>query len=81
MNVVSFTFDTPLSKPIHNTEAAPPIPAPSQTTDGDEYICGCPEPMSIYPATGTPSNNPGRDQDRSRQDERQAASPFARYVS
>ncbi len=74
MNEIPFSFESPTTKVIHNPQEAPELPVPSQTADGEEYICGDTGP-------GFPGNNAGRDQDRSRQDECQAASPFARYVS
>jgi hypothetical protein len=73
LNSVPFSFEADLTKVIHNPQAAPEIPPPSQTADGEEYICGDSGP-------GFPGNNPGRDQDRSRMDEMQAAQPFARYI-
>ena len=72
MNEIPFSFDGVPTKPVD--EAAPVYPAPSQTADGEEYICG---------DTGNahPYANPGRDQDRSRADEYNAAQGCSRYVS
>jgi hypothetical protein len=74
VNEVPFSFTAPSTKVVHNPQEAPEYGPPSQTADGEEYICGDTGP-------GFPGNNPGRDQDRSRVDECIAASPFARYVS
>lgn len=71
-NSINFSFDSPLVKPVD--EEAPEVGPPAQDDDSDEYLCGNPGPAHPYA-------NPGRDQDRSRVDERVAAMPFARYVS
>lgn len=73
MNTIPFSFDHDSTKVVHNPQEAPNYGPPSQTADGEEYICGDTGP-------GFPGNNPGRDQDRSRMDEYQGASPLARYV-
>lgn len=70
---VSFSFDAPATKVVHNPQEAPKYGPPEQTADGEEYICGNTGP-------GFPGNNPGRDQDRSRIDEYQSATPCARYI-
>lgn len=72
MNEIGFSFEGPQTKPLD--EAPPKVSPPTQTADGEEYICGSTGP-------GFPGNNPGRDQDRSRVDECSPAMPFARYVS
>lgn len=72
MNSIPFSFDAPLTQVTD--EAVHPVSPPSQTADGEEYICGNTGP-------GFPGNNPGRDQDRSRSDECQYAQAFARYIS
>lgn len=72
MDEISFSFDAPLAQVTD--EEVHEVPPPAQTADGEEYLCG-------NTGNAHPYANPGRDQDRSRQDERIAASPFARYVS
>ena len=74
MNEIPFSFTAPSTKVVHNPQAAPEYGPPTQTADGEEYVCGDTGP-------GFPGNNPGRDQDRSRMDEYQGAQPFARYIS
>jgi len=69
---VPFSFDSEQAKPVD--EAAPEVPPPSQTTDGEEYLCGNSGNAHLYA-------NAGRDQDRSRQDETIAAQGCTRYVS
>jgi hypothetical protein len=55
-----FTYPTGLTNPIHNAKCAPVIPpAPADFDSG--YMDGT---VQAYPGA-----NPGRDQDRSRQDE------------
>lgn len=69
---INFSFDAPLTKVTD--EEVHEVSPPTQTADGEEYICGDTGP-------GFPGNNPGRDQDRSRADERIAAQGCSRYVS
>lgn len=68
----SFSFDSPLAKPVD--EATPHVEPPSQGADDNEYLCG-------NPGNAHPYANPGRDQDRSRSDERVEAQGCARYVN
>lgn len=72
MNEINYNINSPVAKPID--EATPNVPPPSQTADGDEYLCG-------HAGNAHPYANAGRDQDRNRSDEYQGASPFSRYVS
>jgi hypothetical protein len=69
---VSYSWSSPTAVPTE--EETPYVPPPSQTTDGDEYLCG-------NSGNAHPYANAGRDQDRSRQDERITAQGCARYVS
>lgn len=69
---VDFSFDAPATKVTDSTVNQ--IPVPSQTADGESYICGNSGAEHSYA-------NAGRDQDRSRQDERIQAQGSARYVS
>lgn len=80
MDKINFDFDAFLTNPV---DELPPsyvhdkpgvIGHPPQGTDSDEYLCGSAGP-------GFPGNNPGRDQDNSRMDERIAAQGCSRYVS
>lgn len=59
---------------VPTEEETPKVPVPAQTADGEEYLCG--NPGNVYPYA-----NAGRDQDRSRADERVAAQGCSRYVS
>jgi hypothetical protein len=79
MNSIPFSFDVPLAKPTdelpHSYEHTTlDVSHPPQTADGEEFICG-------NTGNAHPYANPGRDQDRSRMDERIAAQGCARYVS
>jgi hypothetical protein len=74
LNTIPFSFESDLTKVIHNPQDAPEIAVPTQAADTEEYICGDTGP-------GFPGNNPGRNQDESRQDEYVSAQGCARYVS
>lgn len=67
---IPFSFTNPAAEPTDHVHEYGP---PSQTTDGEEYICG-----NAGPAFE--GHTAGRDQDRSRADEYQGATPFARYI-
>lgn len=69
---MDFSVDSPLAKPIDSK--APHVEPPTQTADGEEYICGNSGPAFE-------GHTAGRDQDRSRADERVAAQGCSRYVS
>ena len=69
---VSYSWASPTAVPTE--EETPHVPPPSQTTDGEEYLCGS-------SGNAHPYANAGRDQDRSRQDEYVAAQGCSRYVS
>jgi hypothetical protein len=76
---VDFSFDDPLAKPTdelpHSYEhKGIDVAHPPQGVDSDEYLCG-------NTGNAHPYANAGRDQDRSRMDERVAAQGCARYVS
>lgn len=79
MNSIDYSVDSFPAKPVDQLPASyshtdkHPGP-PAQGADSNEYICGNTGP-------GFPGNNAGRDQDRSRVDERIAAIGCARYVS
>lgn len=72
MNEIPFSFEGAQVKPLD--EEAPKVSPPNQTADGEEYLCG-------NAGNAHPYANPGRDQDRSRQDEGVAAQGCSRYVS
>jgi hypothetical protein len=74
LNEIPFSFDAPETKVVHGPAEAPEYGPPPQSADGEEYICGNTGP-------GFPGNNPGRDPDRSRQDEMIPAQGCARYMS
>lgn len=78
-NSIDFSFDSFPVKPVDvlpesYSHKSGPVGPPAQTADGEEYLCGDAGP-------GFPGNNPGRDQDRSRADERIPAIGCSRYVS
>jgi hypothetical protein len=78
-NSINFSFDDKLAKPVDELPTSyehksSDVSHPPQTADGDEYLCGNSGPEHSYA-------NAGRDQDRSRADERIAAQGCARYVS
>ena len=68
---VPFSFTAPAAQPTE--EEVPEYGPPTQTTDGETYICG-----NAGPAFE--GHTAGRDQDTSRMDEYQSAAPFARYI-
>lgn len=75
---VDFNFDDPLAKPTDELPTSYEHNAldtahPPQGVDSDEYLCG-------NTGNAHPYANPGRDQDRSRQDEMIPAQGCARYV-
>jgi len=79
MNTIDFNFDHPLAKPTdelpHSYEhKGMDVAHPPQGMDSEEYICG-------HTGNAHPYANAGRDQDRSRADERIAAQGCERYVS
>lgn len=69
---VSYSWNSPTAVPTE--EETPKVSPPAQTADGEEYLCGNSGNAHSYA-------NPGRDQDRSRQDEGIAAQGCSRYVS
>lgn len=77
---VSFDFEHPHAKPTdelqesYSHERGPIGPPSQEADDSDEYLCG-------NAGNAHPYANPGRDQDRSRADERIPAIGPARYVS
>lgn len=76
---VDFNFENPLAHPTdelpHSYEhKGMDVAHPPQDVDSDEYLCG-------HSGNAHPYANPGRDQDRSRSDERVAAQGCSRYVS
>lgn len=78
-NEISFSFDNRLAKPTDELEDSYSHTGiqdahPPQTADGEEYLCGNSGREHSYA-------NAGRDQDRSRADERIAAQGCSRYVS
>lgn len=78
-NEINYSFENPLAKPLDEYPESYAhdkldVSHPPQDTDSEEYLCGS-------AGNAHPYANAGRDQDRSRQDEYQGASPFARYVS
>jgi hypothetical protein len=78
-NSIDFSFDDPLAKPTDElpssyTHTRMDVEHPAQTADGEEYLCG-------NSGNAHPYANAGRDQDRSRADERVPAQGCARYVT
>lgn len=63
---VGYTHPSDNTLPIKNTQVPPKTAAPPQKGDAEEYLCG--------DLSGYQGANPGRDQDRSRMDERVGAS-------
>lgn len=78
-NSIDFNFESFPAKPVDQLPESyrhdkGPVGPPAQDAEGDEYLCG-------QSGNAHPYANPGRDQDRSRADERIPAIGCARYVS
>lgn len=76
---VNYSFDGKQAKPLDEypesySHDGTNVSHPEQSPEGEEYLCGNSGREHSYA-------NPGRDQDRSRADERVAAQGCARYVS